>query len=1064
MSTSGISIKSATLIATLTMALGSLGAAPPASLSPAPLQDTPWSASDWTISEFQPKIGAGGRANTIAMDPHDNNTVLVASESGGLFKTTDDGKTWHHIDNLKPYYTNSVTFLEKYPGVAIATTSEDFSASNQGGIWRSEDEGETWSPVRWSSGGTGIVGPGASAPKPSPSPPGYTKGYGAFEISVAPDTGRIFVASTAGVEVGTEDGKTWTHRNPGGTSQWEVAVLALPESKPGGGNIVLLGGPKGLWRSVNGGMDWTLVNPGPGCDDLQHKDIGGCIMDMHALGAQPLAKNQAYAVNVDKELYYTDTAGLTWKQIWQTPSFFGGCGGIALAQARPSRNPLGSLDVYVSDRCDIFKLTASPIPGTNAFSYPTDLSKWKALITDHGNGTDHLTGDSRGIAFNNDGAPIYVATDGGVHRWSDTEQKFLFVGGGPGGYNALQIYQVRGQWIDDISQNNLYFGTQDNWLHSSSDNGKTWVRCAGCNEGDFFEGAYRIPTTADRQITASPSVNFLMKTTSVGDGFTFWPNPPDNPGLIGRPKFVRKNFHVQWVVPASCMLPSPTGGVSSVPLLEQGLAVTYSLGKSTTEHPCGWQQYAVINDKACGSCGRLDLPRVSYPQKGGPVLYQMLGTGTLDAATGLEVGTLARLLPKPNATDATTDYPAMQIVVTPGNPPTTKPFGGFGRPPTMEAWFRVFAVDPWHPNHMLAPDVINKIMLESMDGGVTWIEMKELTKQVTDSGRLNFSGRQFFNQTADKYPADFFPISQVTAISFYPDGPDQVALGTVQNGIFLSQDGGKKWIRVPGSEKATLISSLYWRSANDLIVSTYGRGLWRVNWQYKGKKIPCSASECTHVFYERPPKPRPSPYDVIIMAFGGQIRGVRLQDGIMDEIFVQPGTTLTYGVDTGGVPDIKVTETTAPMQSLGAAQLPSAPPGSPVISGLTLTRVGPEAELEGVLFSRGPRSLFTPPANEPAVVRSAVQAAARPGPILRALSATEMEPGEEINLQGSDLPARAQAELQMDGVFVRTVTADADGKFTASLPAPGLFGLHVVTLVLDGKTASGLMITVRPGE
>jgi hypothetical protein len=1041
-------------------ALGGMSAAPVLG------EGTPWSPANWSISEFQPKIGAGGRANTIAMDPHDNNTALVASESGGLFKTTDDGKTWHHIENLKPYYTNSVAFLQKHAGVAIATTSEDFSASNQGGIWRSEDGGETWSPVVWSSGGSGSVGPGGTAPPPSPSPPGLNKGYGAFEISVAPDTGRIFVASTAGVEVGTEDGKTWTHHDPGGTSQWELAVLALPEAHPGGGNIVLLGGPKGLWRSTNGGADnWGAgpIQPNALCDAIQHQDIGGCIMDMHALGGQPLAKNQAYAVNVDKELYYSEDAGLTWRKIWQTPSFYGGCGGIALAQARPSRNPLGSLDVYVSDRCDIFKLTAAPVPGSNAFSYPTDLAKWKALVTDHGNGADHLTGDSRGIAFNNDGAPIYVATDGGVHRWSHTEQQFLFVGGGPGGYNALQIFQVRGQWIADVSRNNLYFGTQDNWLHSSSDTGQTWVRC--CNEGAFFEWAHRVATAGQSQITISlTELSYLAKTTSFGDGFTDWPNPPNNPGLIGRPKFVEKNFHVQWVVAASCLKPSPTGGVVLAPLLKRGLAVTTNLGKSTAEIPCGWQQYAVINDPACGSCNRLDLPRASYPKKGGPVLYQMLDTGSADAASGLHFGALARLLPKPNAPDATTDYPAMQIVVTPGVPPAKKPFGGFGRPPAMTDWLHVLGVDPWHPNHLLAPDVINQTMLESTDGGVTWTEMTQLTQQVTDSGTLNFRGRQFFNQNADQYPADFFPISLVSAISFYPEGPDQVALGTTQNGIFLSQDGGKIWIKVPGSEKATLITSIYWRSANDLIVSTYGRGLWRVSWKNIGKKLECGSAECTHVYYQRPPRPHPSPYDLVIMAFGGRIRGVRLQDGIVGEIFVQPGTTLTYGVDTGEVPDIKVTDTTASMRSLGAARLPAAPRGSPVISGLTLTRIGRQAALEGVLFSRGPRSLFTPPARQPAVVRSAVQAAARPGPFLQALSATERAPGEEIRLQGSDLPAGVRAELRMDGLPMMTVTAEADGTFTASLRAPGLFGLHAVTLVVDGRTVSGLMISVRPGE
>ena len=101
----------------------------------APASDTPWGASDWTMAEFQPNIPNGGRANTIAVKPKQNDIILVASESGGLFKTTDGGGSWKHVDRLAPYFTNAVAFVPGDPKVVIVTTSEDFSQPNQGGIW-----------------------------------------------------------------------------------------------------------------------------------------------------------------------------------------------------------------------------------------------------------------------------------------------------------------------------------------------------------------------------------------------------------------------------------------------------------------------------------------------------------------------------------------------------------------------------------------------------------------------------------------------------------------------------------------------------------------------------------------------------------------------------------------------------------------------------------------------------------------------------------------------------------------------------------------------------------------
>ena len=76
----------------------------------------------WSIREFQPDIANGGRANTIAVNPTNNDIIVVASESGGLFRSTNRGTTWHHVDSLPEFSTMGVTFVPANSNVVIATT------------------------------------------------------------------------------------------------------------------------------------------------------------------------------------------------------------------------------------------------------------------------------------------------------------------------------------------------------------------------------------------------------------------------------------------------------------------------------------------------------------------------------------------------------------------------------------------------------------------------------------------------------------------------------------------------------------------------------------------------------------------------------------------------------------------------------------------------------------------------------------------------------------------------------------------------------------------------------
>ena len=76
---------------------------------------------EWTVSEFQPDVPTGGRASTIAVNPANYDQLIVASESGGLFRSTDRGVNWKHIDGLPEFSTFAVAYVPADPSVVIAT-------------------------------------------------------------------------------------------------------------------------------------------------------------------------------------------------------------------------------------------------------------------------------------------------------------------------------------------------------------------------------------------------------------------------------------------------------------------------------------------------------------------------------------------------------------------------------------------------------------------------------------------------------------------------------------------------------------------------------------------------------------------------------------------------------------------------------------------------------------------------------------------------------------------------------------------------------------------------------
>lgn len=918
--------------------------------------EAPGQTLHWTVSEFQPNIREGGRANAFAVLPSDNNSIMVASDTGGLFRSVNRGRTWRHVDSLPSFRTQSVAFVPSEPGTVVVTTSDDYKTSSGGGMWRSENMGLTWTQAAV--------------------PSGITDRFSAYDIAIAPDTSAIYVACDFGILISWNNGRNWSYQDVfGGGDRRVYSVVAL------GDNRVLAGGPAGVRRSENGGSIWATPVT----------DIGN-IQDLHAFGRSTFSRQHAYVVNGNTNLFFTENSGQSWTQITSAPVGGGACGGISFVKAIP-RTLQGQrgIELYFSNRCGASRLFAPLRLTTGRFDY---TGMWENLSPDHG--------DTRDLAFDNANNPLILATDGGLHKTTDGGAHWTFVGGGVGGYNALQIAEIQGQYIEDIGRSDLYFGTQDNNLWSSGDGGYIWTS-GMCCEGFYIEGQRRVSRGADSKITnmACWGCNNHLSNplfTSVTD----WRNPPGQ--LVGVPMIVRQSMHLQTV--------DDTGG------FDPGFAVTYNLGMY-------WQQFATFPEEP------RDIQKLARSgELPSAMVYQAIRTGW-DSEHSLEIVRLARIVKVPAISQAMVYYPAMVN------------FGGLGVNQTMWSGYQVFAVDPGTVSHLIAADIVNARMMESHDSGESWTPMPELTNLVTNGGRLRFSN-------------GIYPL--VTTIKFSPQNPSLVMIGTSEGGLYSSRNNGSTWERIEHSEGVTWVTAIYWKTANDVIISTYGRGLWQLHTHLiiprSDFEVYCEG-DCITLSFMRTEEPDPvGPlFDRAILVYEGQIQGARVEAGILKEVFVTPGSSVVFAIENEQSINVLVTPTTKTMGYPDMKYIPESPKKGWITRGLVF---GKDNQLVGAVFGDQQATMVKPDVAPDKEGQTKSPTSGKPYLRIRTMrfeGAPVASPDEQIQITGSNFASDSSLEILIDGRPAdNKVQVDAKGTFKAEVRAPREFGMHRIEVrTIDGK-------------
>jgi photosystem II stability/assembly factor-like uncharacterized protein len=253
-----------------------------------------------------------GSIGDVAVAPSNPNTVYVASGEGlqrpdlsvgdGIYKSVDAGKTWQHLGLREGLQIGGLSIDPKNENrVFAAVLGHPYGPNKERGIYRTVDGGKTWKNVLYIDENTGAI-----------------------QVTIDPADSRIVYADLWAGRLAPWENGEWGGRGSGlykstdGGNTWKQLKTGLPCYADGLGRIGFCIAPSnhhrlyatvnanaksgGLYRSDNGGESWTKMS-----GDTRLWERGN---DFAEVKVDPKNENIVYDANV--VVWKSADGGKTW--------------------------------------------------------------------------------------------------------------------------------------------------------------------------------------------------------------------------------------------------------------------------------------------------------------------------------------------------------------------------------------------------------------------------------------------------------------------------------------------------------------------------------------------------------------------------------------------------------------------------------------------------------------------------------------------------------------------------------------------------------------------------------
>ena len=388
--------------------------------------------------------------------------TILAGATDGLWRSTDDGRTWAQVREGGNYYD-----VKWKPGSANVVYTAKGSSDGGNNVKVSTDDG-----ITWAKSGTG-------------QPVGLL--VGKTRLGVSPADPNVVYAnytnslsfSSLGVYKSSDNGSTWVAQNTSlnmvGVQGWYNLSLAVD---PDDIDHLIAGGVE-LYVSTNGGVDWVTTGGGNLLGDETEVHV-----DVHSTVYEPGSTSTVW-VGTDGGIWRSTDDGETWASRREgliTYQFYD----ICVAQSNPAFMMGGTQDNGLPGRVDVDTWFRSNLvaDGMVCNISPTNADTIYAE-SQHGNHVKSVDGGESWFDIMNgitgsgvwvtpvdqdqsDPDHLYTATVLGVHKTTD----------GGGSWQKLAETSSMPEWIS-ISpvDGDVVWAVYESRARYTTNDGDTWNDC-----------------------------------------------------------------------------------------------------------------------------------------------------------------------------------------------------------------------------------------------------------------------------------------------------------------------------------------------------------------------------------------------------------------------------------------------------------------------------------------------------------------------------------------------------------------------------------------------------------